>query len=627
MIRSSRRWLKAGTGVVVAAVVIGGGYATYAAATTGPSGYRTASVTTADVEQMLALSGTVAPTGRTDLAFGTSGTVSAVAVEGEKVTKGQVVARLDRSSLQTAVTKAKATLASARAQLEADENAQTSAATSSTSTSASTASATDTGTVVPALALTAASTGVRIVSDSGSASSATCSQAIQTALDAIPSADAAAVVTSVASTLPDALTTATGALSDLSDAITTLDDTLSADQPSADDIKAAQRDVETAQQKLDAAKKALTDAQSDLTDAMSKATAVSQALGDTGADSLRADIKALETACASASSGSDGSDDSSGDSSKTGQSGQTGQSDKGAKSGKGQQAQTQPGKGQQRQPGKGQQSPAGGQSTPQGDRSGKNSQSEQPGTTSGSSGRSVTAATIAKDQAAIDQAKADLIAAQQALKGATLRAPAAGTVASVDVAKGDSATAGSDAVTIVSKGLVTVEIDASDTQVRQLKVGQQATVTPAGADTPFAATVTAIGQVPSTSSGSTSYPVTVTLAKRDLDLLTGTTASVDIVIGSADGVLTVPTSAVSNGTVSVLANGKVRRTRVTTGIVGRSRTQITKGLTKGQQVVLADLSAALPTGDGQSGRSGFGGRGMSFSGGEGFGGGPVMRTR
>jgi len=121
-------------------------------------------------------------------------------------------------------------------------------------------------------------------------------------------------------------------------------------------------------------------------------------------------------------------------------------------------------------------------------------------------------------------------------------------------------------------------------------------VTPAGAEKALPATVTRLGQLPDSSSGTTTYPVVVTLDGAGLDLASGGTASVDVVVGTASGVVTVPTSAVSNGAVDVLDGATVTRVRVTTGVVGRTRPEITGGLQAGQTVVLADLDQALPSG-------------------------------
>ncbi|MGZ6678475.1 MAG: hypothetical protein ACXVD1_14620, partial [Nocardioides sp.] len=81
---SPSRWrarvVRVGAVIAVIAVVVGGGAAAYAAHSDAPDEYRTARVTLGDVDQVLALSGTVDPSGRSDLAFGASGTVARLAV-------------------------------------------------------------------------------------------------------------------------------------------------------------------------------------------------------------------------------------------------------------------------------------------------------------------------------------------------------------------------------------------------------------------------------------------------------------------------------------------------------------------------------------------------------------------
>lgn len=217
----------------------------------------------------------------------------------------------------------------------------------------------------------------------------------------------------------------------------------------------------------------------------------------------------------------------------------------------------------------------------------------------------MTAATLADDQAEIDQAKADVAEAKAALQGAVLKAPAAGTVASVDVKNGDRISAGTEAVTLIAKGLTSVELTVSATQVEQLEVGQIAEVTPAGAEKALPGKVTLVGQVPDTSSGSSTFPVTVTLDETGLDLLAGTTATVEVVVGSAEDVVTIPASALDSGSVTVVDGDTTERRQVTTGLVGATRIEITDGLEEGDQVVLADLSQELPSGD-TSGQEGPG---------------------
>ncbi|QWF24079.1 HlyD family efflux transporter periplasmic adaptor subunit [Nocardioides sp. LMS-CY] len=222
-------------------------------------------------------------------------------------------------------------------------------------------------------------------------------------------------------------------------------------------------------------------------------------------------------------------------------------------------------------------------------------------------GGTVTAATLAHDQAAIDQARADLVAARQELATATVTAPFAGRIVAVDAAVGDSVAAGTDVFVLVSRGTTTVRVAATTAQVQDLKVGQRATAAPAGAERSLAGTVTQVSSVPDDDSA---YAVTITLKRKRLDLATGLTASVAVVTGAATDVVTVPASAVSDGTVLVLDGGVATPTPVTTGVAGGTRVEITDGVSPGDQVVLADLDRALPSGDSGTGGLRFGEGGL-----------------
>ena len=140
----------------------------------------------------------------------------------------------------------------------------------------------------------------------------------------------------------------------------------------------------------------------------------------------------------------------------------------------------------------------------------------------------------------------------------------------------------------------------------------------------------------STSTTSTLYRVTIGLTNPDAKLLNGATGTVSIVTDRANAALAVPSSAVTTaGTrhfVNLMSAGSVTRVPVQVGVVGTTWTAITSGLRKGQQVVLADESAPLPSsatasaaatgGTGTTGGGGrFGGFGGGFGGGLGGGGG------
>jgi multidrug efflux pump subunit AcrA (membrane-fusion protein) len=226
-----------------------------------------------------------------------------------------------------------------------------------------------------------------------------------------------------------------------------------------------------------------------------------------------------------------------------------------------------------------------------------------------------TAATIATDQAAVDAAAADLLSANQSLAQATLTAPIAGTVASVAVAAGGTVTAGSAVVVLIGAGAAVVETTVPVERIGEVETGQRATVTPSGSPDGVAGTVTRIGRLPddtadtADAADSVAYPVTVTVDDPPATMPAGSTAGVDIVVAAADGVLTVPTSAVHGGTtVTVLAGTATSPRQVVLGAIGPLRTEIRGGLDRGEQVVLADLDAPLPSAGDQSG-PGFGGPG------------------
>ncbi|MDA8293618.1 MAG: HlyD family efflux transporter periplasmic adaptor subunit [Actinomycetota bacterium] len=215
---------------------------------------------------------------------------------------------------------------------------------------------------------------------------------------------------------------------------------------------------------------------------------------------------------------------------------------------------------------------------------------------------------LASDQAAVDVASAQLADAERAVGDATLTTPLTGTVAAVGLAPGQTISArvggrstAAASIVVIAPGSVDVGLAVPVADLAELAVGQHATVVPDATGTAVAATVTNIGLVATTSSsGVTTYPVTVTIAPgTGLTERTGGQASVAVMVGHATDVTVVPTSAVHRvgavRTVDVDTAGTVSLVRITTGVVGARWTQVTAGVHRGQQVVLADLTAPLPT--------------------------------
>ncbi|MFD5510457.1 efflux RND transporter periplasmic adaptor subunit [Streptomyces sp. NPDC127051] len=266
----------------------------------------------------------------------------------------------------------------------------------------------------------------------------------------------------------------------------------------------------------------------------------------------------------------------------------------------------------------------------------------------------VDPAQVAQARAQLTQAQNAVDAAQRAVDGTVLKAPAAGTVASVSAKVGDtvsgtngsggtgggnggsgansaSSAAASPAslsgfVVLTNPSGMQVTANFSEADALKLKPGQPATVTlNAMAGKVLNAQVLSVSSLP-TGSGSSSgggnsgggsavqYAATLTITSPTDDLRSGLSASIQVVVGEASGALSVPTAAVSgtgaNRTVTVVkGDGTAVRTPVTVGLEGDSTDQILSGLTEGEQVQLAAVSS--------TGSGGF--PGGAFPGGAGTG--------
>ena len=154
----------------------------------------------------------------------------------------------------------------------------------------------------------------------------------------------------------------------------------------------------------------------------------------------------------------------------------------------------------------------------------------------------------------------------------------------------------------------------------EIRVGQPATITLDGSATPISGQVVAVGMLSTASStGTTSYPVTIGLPAGAPTLFAGSDAQVAITLAKVSDAVSVPTSAVEGigaaTFVTVLKAGKPVTVRVAVGATGPVLTQVSSGLTVGEQVVLADIGTPLPTNTNP-----FAARGLTTGGG-GFGGG------
>ena len=126
LLTGSRAWL---IGLGLVAVVLAGLIARDTVfAQQAPTPIRTVTVDRGTVSAVVSGTGTLEPAGRMNVNFKTAGTLTEIDVKvGDKVTTGQVLARLDSSTQQAALAQAQASLASAQAGLQAAQSPLTSA--------------------------------------------------------------------------------------------------------------------------------------------------------------------------------------------------------------------------------------------------------------------------------------------------------------------------------------------------------------------------------------------------------------------------------------------------------------------------------------------------------------------
>jgi HlyD family secretion protein len=298
--------------------------------------------------------------------------------------------------------------------------------------------------------------------------------------------------------------------------------------------------------------------------------------------------------------------------------------------------------------------------------------------------QAVVPTTVAQDQAQVLEDQDTVTADQKALSETTLTAPISGTVTAVNDVVGDtvsgggtsaasdssssdssssdssstgaSSTGGSTGLggssastgastgastddssdsssssafaTIENLGGLEVVAGYAEADIAKMAAGETATITlPALPDSSVTGTVTAVAPTSTVVSNVVTYDVTIALDSPPSTVKVGMTADVSVVVQTATNTLELPSAAITTtgpiSTVTVLANGVKKVTRVTTGLVGDSTTQIESGVKAGQVVVEPVASVAASTTGatglgGLTGGGGFGGFGGGFGGGGGF---------
>ena len=211
-------------------------------------------------------------------------------------------------------------------------------------------------------------------------------------------------------------------------------------------------------------------------------------------------------------------------------------------------------------------------------------------------------AAIAKSQAQLEQQQAIVARAEEDLRNATITSPIDGVVLLRDREVGDAVssilTMGSGATLIMTLGdlsevYVKGKVDESD--IGKVYLGQPARITVESyKDQKFYGKVTKISPMGTEKDNVTTFEVRVSISNESGKLRALMTANAEIILEERKGVIAIPEGAIlykkdKSTEVEIpdpaSEKGK-RRIAVATGISNGSRTQILKGLSEGQQVVL-----------------------------------------
>jgi HlyD family secretion protein len=206
-------------------------------------------------------------------------------------------------------------------------------------------------------------------------------------------------------------------------------------------------------------------------------------------------------------------------------------------------------------------------------------------------------AALATAEAALRQAAAAAGVAQRQLDWTELTAPFDGVVAELTTHVGEYITPAPPGVPIppvidligASELYVSAPIDEMDSS--RIRLGQEARVTvDAWPDRSFRGTVHKIGAyVEDQLEQNRTVEVEVAFENPEgLRILPGTSADVEIILARRDGVLRVPTSAVSGGMgVLVVEDGRLVERTIETGLKSWTFIEVTKGLSAGETVVVS----------------------------------------
>ncbi|MCI5624284.1 MAG: efflux RND transporter periplasmic adaptor subunit [Clostridiales bacterium] len=171
-------------------------------------------------------------------------------------------------------------------------------------------------------------------------------------------------------------------------------------------------------------------------------------------------------------------------------------------------------------------------------------------------------------------------------------APVSGTLVSLSATENGYVSASMPVAVINGAEQMKITVSVSEALVPKLAIGDQADVVVSAAGAQFSGTVRSVEKAANMQTQL--YTVTLSVPAEVSGLLSGMFAEVTFHTDRADGVITVPSQAIltSGDTryVFVVEDGAAKYVEVTLGMMGSGVTEVTSGLTAGQQLVTVGQS-------------------------------------
>ena len=171
-------------------------------------------------------------------------------------------------------------------------------------------------------------------------------------------------------------------------------------------------------------------------------------------------------------------------------------------------------------------------------------------------------------------------------------APVSGTLVSLSATENGYVSASMPVAVINGAEQMKITVSVSEALVPKLAIGDQADVAVSAAGVQFSGTVRSVEKAANMQTQL--YTVTISVPAEVSGLLSGMFAEVTFHTDRADGVITVPSQAVltrgDTRYVFVVEDGTAKYVEVTLGMMGSGVTEVTSGLTAGQQLVTVGQS-------------------------------------